>query len=62
MRRFAYLESHSITRASLLIPCLQNDNGQLAFNGLVSTPDGKKVYQTTRLGALSGVPCSSMYS
>lgn len=52
----------------LFCPFLQNDNGQLAFNGLVSTPDGKKVYQTTRTGALSGAPallcllCSNMRS
>ncbi|KAL4423738.1 hypothetical protein ABPG75_001039 [Micractinium tetrahymenae] len=31
----------------------RNENGQLAFSGLVSTPDGKKVYQTTRAGALT---------
>ncbi len=61
-RAVSYQESHAMNRALLLIPCLQNEDSQLAFNGLVSTPDGKKVYQTTRLGALSGAPCSSLCS
>ena len=32
----------------------QKEGDSLAFNGLVSTPDGKKVYQTTRAGSLTG--------
>ena len=32
----------------------QNVDGQLAFRGLVSTPDGKKMYETSRTGALTG--------
>lgn len=31
----------------------RKEGDTLAFNGLVSTPDGKKVYQTTRAGSLT---------
>jgi porphobilinogen deaminase len=33
--------------------CLQKEDGKLAFRGLVSTPDGKKMYETTRVGSLT---------
>ncbi|KAI3432617.1 hypothetical protein D9Q98_004163 [Chlorella vulgaris] len=31
----------------------RKEDGQLAFRGLVSTPDGKKMYETTRVGSLT---------
>jgi hypothetical protein len=35
-------------------PCVQKADGQLAFRGLVATPDGKKSYETSRTGGLTG--------
>ena len=32
----------------------RNEGGQLAFTGMVATVDGKKTYQTTRAGSLTG--------
>ena len=45
-----------LTRPVLLaFVCLpQKEGDSLAFSGLVSTPDGQKVYQTTRAGSLTG--------
>jgi hypothetical protein len=47
-------------------PCtrtlLQKADGQLAFRGLVATPDGKKVYETARTGALTGGFAASSFS
>ena len=31
----------------------RQEGGALAFRGLVATPDGKKVYETTRTGSMS---------
>ena len=36
--------------APAAFPCPQLEDGKLAFRGLVSTPDGKKMYATTRVG------------
>ena len=33
---------------------VQKADGQLAFRGLVATPDGKKTYETSRMGTLTG--------
>lgn len=38
---------------SFICLLLQKEDGQLAFRGLVSTPDGKKMYETTRVGSLT---------
>lgn len=35
-------------------------NGQLAFRGLVARPDGSKVYETSRVGAMSEADAVAM--